>query len=205
MDSIKFQNETFKLRQGFDQMLPSKIHGMVEVADSRPFVCCTLKRWLKARGATVLGIILPITISTLISIGEMSLCDTCANSDLHIHIYIYSIHIHVLNHWSYISVSVCSITLGIRRIAHQVFETAQIHRLSTRPGADAAAHGTPGVRFRGFVSIRMGSEAKVADRQFFAVNGDILTYSNITEPAISLQNKYIYIPGSSKWPPIEVP
>ena len=26
-----------------------------------------------------------------------------------------------------------------------------------------------------------------------AVNGDILTYSNITEPAISLQNKYIYI------------
>ena len=196
MGSIKFQNETFKLRQGFDQMLPSKIHGMVEVADSRPFVCCTLKRWLKARGATVLGIILPITISTLISIGEMSLCGTCANSDLHIHIYIYSIHIHVLNHWSYISF--CSITLGIRRIAHQVFETAQIHRLSTRPGADAAAHGTPEVRFRGFVSIRMGSEAKVVDRQSFAVNGDILTYSNITEPAIILQNKstydiYIYI------------
>ena len=129
--------------------------------------------------------------STLISIGEMSLCGTCANSDLHTYIYIYSIHIHVLNHWSYISV--CSITLGIRRIAHQVFETAQIHRLSTRPGADAAAHGTSEVRFRGFVSILMGSEAKVVDRQSFAVNGDVFTYSNITEPAIILQNKSTYI------------
>ena len=38
----------------------------------------------------------------------------------------------------------------------------------------------------------MGSEAKVVDRQSFAVNGDILTYSNITEPAIILQNKSTY-------------
>ena len=38
----------------------------------------------------------------------------------------------------------------------------------------------------------MGSEAKVVDRQSFAVNGDILTYSNITEPAVILQNKSTY-------------